>query len=118
MAPLPAGQELPVRTVAEPQPEQPSGGSQQAAAAAADEFIGHASAAVKEALPRRLTGLRAREPGQAAIFDAWCSGSDELAHGVAEAEGALAAARHLLERGNEILKVAIGTAGSLRQHSA
>jgi hypothetical protein len=59
---------------------------------------------VKDELPQRLAHLHGQDPGSVAIFHSMFSGSDELVHEIGKQEGELAAARHMLERGNEILK--------------
>ena len=74
------------------------------AGAGADGFIASTTATVKRELPQRLAHLHGQAPGSVAIFHSMLTGSDELAQGLFLGEGTLASARHVLERGNEILR--------------
>eukprot|EP01052_Picozoa_sp_SAG31_P012593 SAG31_NODE_740_length_12438_cov_10.788719_10_plen_197_part_00 len=66
---------------------------------APDEFIAYATAAVRHDLPQRLVRLHDEDPCCVPIFRDMYSGGDELAHAVGQTGGALACAKHVLERG-------------------
>ena len=72
--------------------------------AGSDVFISHMAAVVREELPLRLAHLHDVRPECVAIFDRMVSGSDEQTCVIQREQGVVAAARHVLERGNEILK--------------